>query len=63
MATWATRDRAEAAEARVKELEARLREARAILRFHNLTATGMTIKCLAGCVACEWLSRPPKEAA
>jgi hypothetical protein len=56
-AVWATRDRAEAAEVRVRALEERVKEARAILRLHNQTRTGLTIKCLAGCLACEWLRR------
>ena len=57
MATWATRERAEAAEARVRALEERLSEAVAILRLHNRTRTGMTIKCLDGCVACAFVNR------
>lgn len=55
MVTWATRDRAEAAEARVAALEARLRDAAVILRLHNKTATGLTIRCLDRCLACEFL--------
>jgi hypothetical protein len=55
MATWATRERAEAAEERVRVLEDRLRSAMAILRLHNQTASGLTIKCLDGCVACAFL--------
>jgi len=58
-AVWVTRDRAEAAEARVKELEARVNEALSILRFHNQTATGLRIKCLDGCVACAYVSSRP----